>query len=71
MMNKSAEAATIRQWLSSIGLVIDGNEEEFGKFIVWAQAKLASLDATVSRRTISDVVRSQELFPSADGFMIP
>jgi hypothetical protein len=65
-MNKSAEAATLRQWLSSIDPVNDGNEEEFGKFIAWAQDKLAVLDAAVSHRTICNIVQSQELFPTID-----
>ena len=64
VMAKSIEAATIRQWLSSVEC--SSGEEEFGKFIAWAQAKLALLDAAVSHQTISDTVRSQELFPSVD-----
>jgi hypothetical protein len=66
VMDKSAEAATLRQWLSSVDLTNTDGDEEFGQFISWAKAKLASLEAAVSRQTISDTVRSQELFPSID-----
>ena len=66
VMDKSVEAATLRQWLSSVDLTNTDGDEEFGQFISWAKAKLASLEAAVSRQTISDTVRSQELFPSID-----
>lgn len=66
VMHKSAEATTIRQWLSSLDLTNAEGDEGFAQFVTWAQAKLAALDAAVSRENISAIVESQALFPTVD-----
>jgi hypothetical protein len=66
VMSKSAEAATIRQWLSSIDPGDGDESEEFGKFIAWARQRLTVLEYAVSCLKVAEVVRAQELFPSLD-----
>jgi hypothetical protein len=71
VMHKSVEAATIRQWLSSLDLTNAEEDEEFARFVTWAQGKLATLEIAVSRRNITAIVESQALFPTVDTLRDP
>lgn len=71
IIDKSAEADTIRHWLSSLDLTSIEKDVEFSRFITWTQYKLATLDIAVSRHRIGEVVKSQELFPTVDNLHDP